>query len=492
MVFINTAHDSARRATPIRRYSLRLAAKKESAEEEKESLMFEQQLSKPKPKRRQTRTKNNNNNNNKQHAGKKRSAREEEEEPVLSEEEPIKKRTRTGKNKDVAEGPAVPKRRRTRNSNNNHKQHAGKKRSTREEEEPVLSEEEPVEKRRRTIKKKDATTTAAPATAPKKRKHKSGEESEQPSNKRQRRTRNKNTESSDSPAKPAKNLAAAKTPKEEVAKQQQPIDENSFVGENVRFNHYLEDEDFSSHDLDPLDLSQPWTSKDERFLKYYTGIGYTEANSALRMGVIPAKTQQRIDGVVGALDKLMHHKGSYKGWTYRGTNLPKEIAETLQPGSTFVDAGFASTSYKAAQAFGGNHLFMIKSKTGVNVEDHSGMKHEAEVLFRPGTSFKVLTVIKLEQVTLVTMEEIVDDEEASEKETIWLILRCLWAFSEKHAVRHVWDNNHQTVSQILHKVRDVLRHPVRHAAWAFAAWAFARQCFSDFEFKEIMEAAERM
>jgi hypothetical protein len=383
---IDTAHDSARCATPTRRrYSLRLAAKKRSPEEEKASLIPGEQ--------RQTR-------NVKQHAGKKRSA---------TAEEPELKRQRTRKN--------------------NTTRHAGKKRSLEEEKEPVLLEEARVPKRRR----KNARASPL-SSAPKKRKNQSatsvceGEESEQPSNKRQRRTRDDtaistsdDTATSTSSAKPAKNLAAAKTPKAEVTTQQK-----------------IEAPQLSV-DCQQVKLPNTWTSKDERALKHYTGHGYKEVNKALRTGVIPAKQRKHIDTVNGALNKLSHSKGFHKAWTYRGTNLPEEIAETLQPGSTFVELAFMSTSSKEEKAFQDkDYFFMIKSKTGVDVRDHSSVEHEAEILFRPGTSFKVLTVFKFGPVTLVTMEEIVDDKEAKEEGGVAMHLCCLQAFAKHDAAKFLF------------------------------------------------------
>jgi len=153
--------------------------------------------------------------------------------------------------------------------------------------------------------------------------------------------------------------------------------------------------------------------KHDRYaIEDYTGPGFAVLNKALRSGAARADVQQRIDAVVRAMSKskLKIHKGT----VYRGAKLPSTIQDTLRPGATFCDRAFLSSSTKKSKAFSsqeGATLFDIKSRTGVDVSSQSKNKHEAEVLFRPSTMFKVKSVEEKKDdlfgsITLVAMDEL--------------------------------------------------------------------------------------
>jgi len=90
--------------------------------------------------------------------------------------------------------------------------------------------------------------------------------------------------------------------------------------------------------------------------------------------------------------KLKTHVGT----VFRGAKLPSSMVEDLQPGATFCDPAFLSTSTERTSAFGGGGvLFVIESKSGVDVSKVSKNKKEAEVLFRPSTMFKITAVEKV-------------------------------------------------------------------------------------------------
>jgi hypothetical protein len=64
----------------------------------------------------------------------------------------------------------------------------------------------------------------------------------------------------------------------------------------------------------------------------------------------------------------------------------------LQVGDTFEDEAFLSTSSDARAAFDGNTTFTIQGKTGRSVESISEFSGEKEILFMPGTKFRITKI----------------------------------------------------------------------------------------------------
>lgn len=98
---------------------------------------------------------------------------------------------------------------------------------------------------------------------------------------------------------------------------------------------------------------------------------------------------RRCAAVSSALAKLPN----YTGTVVRGRNLntPEEIA-FCQPGAVVRERGF--TSCDTLMPFPANPHFIIESKTGKNVSEHSihgpnQLGPEREVLFNAGTKFQV-------------------------------------------------------------------------------------------------------
>lgn len=100
----------------------------------------------------------------------------------------------------------------------------------------------------------------------------------------------------------------------------------------------------------------------------------------------------------------------YVGEAARGMSLGavdlKRFLSTYQKGAVVEEAAFVSSSYGQRAAFGGNVFLKIKSKTGVNVENYSRHPGEREVLFMPGTRFRVVDVTTDNGRHIVTVEEI--------------------------------------------------------------------------------------
>jgi hypothetical protein len=144
----------------------------------------------------------------------------------------------------------------------------------------------------------------------------------------------------------------------------------------------------------------------------YTGDGYIIMNRALRLSNISSPVQTRINAVVKALIKLSTREDVvYQGTVFRGTSLPESFLRTIVPGATFSDPAFMSTSTTPSVAENFHMMqpdgailvgFVIRSKTGVDVEKLSCMEGEDEVLFRPNTQFRIQSV----ENNVVFMEEL--------------------------------------------------------------------------------------
>jgi hypothetical protein len=135
------------------------------------------------------------------------------------------------------------------------------------------------------------------------------------------------------------------------------------------------------------------SGKERSAVRQYTACAYTKINGQLRKGTgfsREVKTQVRL--ILSAMRKRPVHRDT----VYRGSVLPQSVMDELHPGATFCDRGFMSTTKIEKVAFismEGSVKFVIESKTGVDISSISSLKHEAEVLFRPGTKFKILSVV---------------------------------------------------------------------------------------------------
>lgn len=88
---------------------------------------------------------------------------------------------------------------------------------------------------------------------------------------------------------------------------------------------------------------------------------------------------------------------SYSKTVYRGTDLTPNILARYEAGKTVTEAAFISTSKDQSTAWGGDTHYIIhpkkQSSKSADVEPFSNHKSEAEVLYPPGTKFKVLKKI---------------------------------------------------------------------------------------------------
>ncbi|MCW2739033.1 ADP-ribosyltransferase, partial [Nocardioides sp.] len=128
---------------------------------------------------------------------------------------------------------------------------------------------------------------------------------------------------------------------------------------------------------------------------YTTDDGYDTMNNAMRGdGPLDPAVQSRIDATNRGLDQLPHHEGT----TYRGTNLPDSVVDRINNGGNLSDGAFTSSSTNPNVAEGFMNLgkdnptrITIDGHSGSNVGPFSAARSEAEILFRGGTEFEVLS-----------------------------------------------------------------------------------------------------
>jgi len=106
-----------------------------------------------------------------------------------------------------------------------------------------------------------------------------------------------------------------------------------------------------------------------------------------------------------AINKLPAHVGSvYRGIESRDLDA---LLASHHYGATVAWPGFTSTTLDRGEAYAGDVLFVIQSRTGRKLELYAHNHTEREVLFPPGTRFHVTFVdvdadgatIELEEVT---------------------------------------------------------------------------------------------
>jgi len=142
-------------------------------------------------------------------------------------------------------------------------------------------------------------------------------------------------------------------------------------------------------------------------INFYTRMGHYDINAALRTGNDAAlqKFKPVIEAACSGLSKMVDE--AFVGTVYRGTNLTSDLSAMYRTGARVTEFGFTSTTRNFAEKFGGNTLFVIKSKTGRMIDKLSSFENEAEVLFAPGTVFRVLSRTVEGNVTKIFMEQIV-------------------------------------------------------------------------------------
>jgi hypothetical protein len=129
----------------------------------------------------------------------------------------------------------------------------------------------------------------------------------------------------------------------------------------------------------------------------YSGSHYSQVNSQLRAGKMTEAQDKFRQSLNAGLDKLPSHNGT----TYRKASLTPDQVALYEPGYVIEERGFMSTS-KTQGTWSGSHNFTIHGKNGKDIQKLSSHPSEAEVLFKSGSRFKVLS----RQGTNIVLQEV--------------------------------------------------------------------------------------
>ncbi|WP_154652501.1 phage minor head protein [Flavobacterium rivuli] len=140
----------------------------------------------------------------------------------------------------------------------------------------------------------------------------------------------------------------------------------------------------------------------------YTGSYYNEMNKYLRAGRIPPKNN--LDALIGVTDSGLDKLPSFKGTSYRGARLAKDIQDAYEnafkTGKPYLEPAYMSTSNDFTRKFDGNTVFKIVGKNGKSVKALSEFPTEEEVLYKQGSQFKVKSFIRNDKGVEIELEEL--------------------------------------------------------------------------------------
>ena len=116
--------------------------------------------------------------------------------------------------------------------------------------------------------------------------------------------------------------------------------------------------------------------------------------------------QAYVDAAQHGLAKMPKYVGrSARGMSFGEAELKKVLA-AYRKGAVVEDSAFVSSSYGEQAAFSGNVFLQINGKTGVNISSFSKYGGEREVLFMPGTRFRVDEVTQTNGKYVITVTEV--------------------------------------------------------------------------------------
>jgi len=131
---------------------------------------------------------------------------------------------------------------------------------------------------------------------------------------------------------------------------------------------------------------------------------YRQINQALRQQD-PAELT-RLEPYIKCASSGLNQLPQYIGTVYRGTTLPEAVVATYSQGITVTERAFTSSSVVLLGEFKGNTTFIILSRRGREISKLSVFPSEGEVLFVPGTRFRVLTVESAATGTTIYLDEV--------------------------------------------------------------------------------------
>ena len=113
----------------------------------------------------------------------------------------------------------------------------------------------------------------------------------------------------------------------------------------------------------------------------------------------------------GALKKLPSLKGS-RSTVYRGYNTSDltRFVEEHSVGKLIIFKGFTSSAYYEDSAFGGNILFIIRSRSACSIWHLASDYHEHEALIPAGKEFLVVDSVRQGNKAVIVIEEQNDED----------------------------------------------------------------------------------
>lgn len=191
------------------------------------------------------------------------------------------------------------------------------------------------------------------------------------------------------------------TKEDDAAASFKPKDETNYSGNpNFRasdadrakfkseYSEYADDAEFVKN----LKTSRPdlksIPDEDLVAVRGYTGDEYySQMNKALRTN--DTAGLQTYDSHIRATTSGLNQLPKTTGEFYRGMTIPPggvgDVLSKYEPGKVVTEPHFLSTG----NPFGGNIQYVVQSSTGRDVSYLSHYPHEAEVLFPPGSQFRV-------------------------------------------------------------------------------------------------------
>jgi hypothetical protein len=128
-------------------------------------------------------------------------------------------------------------------------------------------------------------------------------------------------------------------------------------------------------------------------IRAYTSNLYTDINPALRSGA-PGEWSQLVEEASNGMEKMAKNGYDFDGMVRRDVTFSTQDIERLFKNSgEFSDPAFLSTSTKLDGVFTGNTTILVEGRSGIQINALSEYATEAEVLFKPGTQFRVIKVI---------------------------------------------------------------------------------------------------
>ncbi len=133
---------------------------------------------------------------------------------------------------------------------------------------------------------------------------------------------------------------------------------------------------------------------------YTTNDIYRKLNSVLRKGSkAPAADKKKYKPIVKIINSGLSKLPKYKGKVVRFEKKKSvsRFISAMKKGAPKLFKAYTSSSKKKGFCWSGNVKMVITSKTGRYIAPMSAYKSEDEVLFAPGTKFKITKVKKVKK-----------------------------------------------------------------------------------------------